>query len=180
MSNLNPGKTAGLGSELSENGKAGDLLSGVSWSAEKPGLKVKCHWEMQHYQKLSCKQFYIRMTWPYLNLKVGVEGSVLPVVEGDRRFVSWDAPVHIEASSVFSGTEASSSSSIAVTFMFWSSSSTTLDCCSCRGKCLKSRSKEQWWSSHYRFQSLADNEDNSDKSHCLHFIQRTLWSQTEI
>lgn len=140
MSNLNPGKTAGLGSELSENGKAGDLLLGVSWSAERPGLKVKCQWEMRHYQKLSCKQFYTPMTWPYLNLKVGVEGSVLPVVAGDRRFVSWDAPVHIEASSVFSGTEASSSS-IAVTFMFWSSSSPvppTLDCCSCRGKCLKS------------------------------------------
>lgn len=30
MSNLNPGKTAGLGSELRENGKPGDLVSEVS------------------------------------------------------------------------------------------------------------------------------------------------------
>lgn len=42
MSNLKPGKTAGLGAEFRENGKAEDFLWEVPWSGESPGLKLKC------------------------------------------------------------------------------------------------------------------------------------------
>lgn len=45
MSNLKPGKAAGLGSEFRENGKAADLLWEVPWSGEPPGLKLKCQGE---------------------------------------------------------------------------------------------------------------------------------------
>lgn len=48
------------------------------------------------------------MAGPYLKLKVGVEGTVLPVAEGDWGFVSWEEQVNIETASVFSRTGASS------------------------------------------------------------------------
>lgn len=132
MSNLKPGKTAGLGSAFRENGKAGDLLREVPWRGESPGLKLKCQGEDADFSEflLQAVQNITTPTMrPHLKLNNGAEGTASPVAERDRELVSWEEQVSFGDASAFSRTGGCSSSK-AMSCSSTSPVPPTLDCCS--------------------------------------------------